>query len=377
MHPHGPSPVSFSNIEGGFPGDGNIDELPLFAPTGVLDYHLQSHFGRFVPQSGQWIRDELHSPCIDAGDPRDSVGHEPVPNGGRINMGAYAGSRQASKSPKYIVWHVDVINGSDSNNGLSRSQAFARIQTAIDSAADGDAVMVWPGVYTEAINYKGKAIRVQSAADAAVLQAPGDNAVSFYTGEGPQSMLKNFVITNSETGIFITGGSPTIEHVTVVNNKCGISVYTTRSQPFITNSIFWNNADCDVYGADAWHSYVESLGWGPADGNVDSPPLFADPENDDFHLKSERGRYRPSTNEWILDNATSPYIDAGDPAVEPLAERMPNGGRINLGAYGGTAYASMSEWLLPGDYNRDGVVNFLDMAIPAENWLNMLEWKSF
>jgi hypothetical protein len=45
------------------------------------DYHLQSE-----------------SPCIDAGDPNSPVGLEPEPNGGRINLGAYGGTNQASKS---------------------------------------------------------------------------------------------------------------------------------------------------------------------------------------------------------------------------------------------------------------------------------------
>ena len=43
--------------------------------------------------------DGVTSPCIDAGDPNSPVAFEPFPNGGIINMGAYGGSSQASKSP--------------------------------------------------------------------------------------------------------------------------------------------------------------------------------------------------------------------------------------------------------------------------------------
>jgi hypothetical protein len=53
---------------------------------------------------------------------------------------------------------------------------------------------------------------------------------------------------------------------------------------------------------------------------------------------------------------------------------MPNGGRLNMGAFGGTYYASMSEWPLAGDINRDGVVNMEDFALFAESWLSRLEW---
>jgi hypothetical protein len=38
------------------------------------------------------------SPCVDAGDPEDAIGLESFANGGIINMGAYGGTGQASKS---------------------------------------------------------------------------------------------------------------------------------------------------------------------------------------------------------------------------------------------------------------------------------------
>jgi hypothetical protein len=52
---------------------------------------------------------------------------------------------------------------------------------------------------------------------------------------------------------------------------------------------------------------------------------------------------------WFLDEVTSPCVDGGDPNVNVSNEPMPNGGRINMGAYGDTAYASMSEWPIPDD----------------------------
>jgi hypothetical protein len=60
--------------------------------------------------------------------------------------------------------------------------------------------------------------------------------------------------------------------------------------------------------------------------------------------------------------------------VDPSAEPMPNGGRINMGVYGGTDYASMSEWPLREDSNRDGVVSMIDLANLAGKWLHQLDW---
>ncbi|MDI6448559.1 C10 family peptidase [Anaerobaca lacustris] len=91
--------VRFNNIQGGWPGEGNIEADPLFADSARGDYHLKSAAGRWDPQAGDWVPDEATSPCIDTGDPFGATGDEPEPNGGRINMGAYGGTSQASKSP--------------------------------------------------------------------------------------------------------------------------------------------------------------------------------------------------------------------------------------------------------------------------------------
>jgi len=63
------------------------------------DYHLKSRAGRWDSASKSWVKDNVTSPCIDGGDPNTSVGDEPSPNGGRINMGAYGGTAEAGKSP--------------------------------------------------------------------------------------------------------------------------------------------------------------------------------------------------------------------------------------------------------------------------------------
>lgn len=123
-----PNYITYSNIQGGWRwgGEGNINVDPLFVKPGYWadvndpniavepfdpnavwingDYHLKSEAGRWDPVSESWITDNVTSPCIDAGDPNSPVGDEPDPNGGRINMGAYGGTAEASKSPGYSWW---------------------------------------------------------------------------------------------------------------------------------------------------------------------------------------------------------------------------------------------------------------------------------
>lgn len=87
-------------------------------------------------------------------------------------------------------------------------------------------------------------------------------------------------------------------------------------------------------------------GWS-GEGNLDSDPLFADPENGDFHLESQGGRWDSIGSNWVVDAVSSPCIDAGSPDEPVILERFPNGDRINMGAYGGTPQASLSLQLLP------------------------------
>ena len=60
----------------------------------------------------------------------------------------------------------------------------------------------------------------------------------------------------------------------------------------------------------------------------------------DVHLRSKAGRWTASGYE--NDRKHSPAIDAGDPSADIGLEPEPNGGRLNLGRYGSTKYASLT-----------------------------------
>jgi hypothetical protein len=268
---------------------------------------------------------------------------------------------------KVATYYVDGNSGSDDNDGSSRERAFATIQKGINVAKEGGTILVYPGVYRERVHFAGRTVTVRSAEDAAVLENPGDFAVCFYMGEGPGSILENFVIRDSFMGIFIVQSSPTIRNVTVVNNRYGCEAYAD-AEPDISNCIFWYNTGDDLFGCQARYSCIERGADG--EGNLSIDPLFAHPDARDYHLLSERGRYWPEHDVWVLDEVTSPCIDAGDPDADFSAEPVPNGGRINMGAYGGTAHASMSKlWMLGADVNHDGVLDMTDLAMLVDNWL--------
>ena len=62
----------------------------------------------------------------------------------------------------------------------------------------------------------------------------------------------------------------------------------------------------------------------------------------DYHLMSVEGRWEPVNQSWVADEYMSPCIDAGDPNSDWADEPTPNGGRINMGAYGGAGQASLT-----------------------------------
>jgi len=229
----------------------------------------------------------------------------------------------------------------------------------------------------------------------------GSPVVLIGAGAGSDCTLTGLVISAGRSsiagGIYCSGASPTLSHCVIVGNRCtdpdGAAMYFEQSRAVMThctiadnyggkngaglalvdsdvtvvNSIFWNNYPFEIRTRGTSNPsirYCTVAGWWPDTGNIDSDPLLARPgywadpadpsagigrqdpdavwKNGDYHLKSEAGRWNPTAGSWVRDEVTSPAIDAGDPASPIEYEPAPNGGIVNLGAYGGTTEASLS-----------------------------------
>jgi uncharacterized repeat protein (TIGR02543 family) len=101
-------------------GQGNIMADPLFVKSGAWvhrdfpilvltaaspvsvwlpgDYHLMSQEGHWDHQTQTFVKDDVTSPCIDAGLDTAFVGRETDPNGQRLNQGVYGGTIFASRT---------------------------------------------------------------------------------------------------------------------------------------------------------------------------------------------------------------------------------------------------------------------------------------
>jgi len=145
----------------------------------------------------------------------------------------------------------------------------------------------------------------------------------------------------------ISGGVPEITNCTIVENLMGGIL---GSVPMVTNSIIYFNGNTSIADSVATITYSNVQGSWPGLDNIDADPLFASLSllsSDstyigDYHLRSQTGRWNPDSQTWLQDDSTSPCIDKGDPASPVGDEPAPNGGIINMGAYGGTAQASMT-----------------------------------
>ena len=241
------------------------------------------------------------------------------------------------------------------------------------------------------------------------------------------SILNGNVATDSGGAVFCVQSAPSFTNCTFVNNHaenlggafCGTG---WRGEVLFENCIIWGNS---ASAGDAMARFncghitgcpsvritycclpldtsalapEASYGWNVEDNNIDVDPLFVapgywadvnDPDivvepNDpsvvwiqgDYHLRSQAGRWDPKTQSWVQDDITSPCIDAGDPNSPIGHEPFPNGGIINIGAYGSTAEASKSyfgapvcETIIAGDINGDCKVDSEDLAIMLFHWL--------
>ena len=293
-----------------------------------------------------------------------------------------------------------VYNGAVYNNYTDSNLMLTQCVFKQNSASQGGAMEVYCPTLLTDCTFTGNSAAWDGGAISAAIGI-FDNCI--FTGNRAIGDERS-----SGGAVHIIRGAPlgtTIEFNKCTFNKnwaelgCAISCSSTA---YVNNCIFWGSED-QIRANNSYQFLVNYSdiqgGWTwPGEGNIDTDPCFADPgywadaddpnlvaePNDpnvvwidgDYHLKSQAGRWDPNTQSWIQDDVTSPCIDAGDPNNPIGHEPFPNGGIINMGAYGGTVEASKSyfgkpvcETIIAGDINGDCKVDFDDLMILMAHWL--------
>jgi len=176
-------------------------------------------------------------------------------------------------------------------------------------------------------------------------------------GSGGYTEVVSCLFRDNDVGIYGFGGAVRVDNCTFYANGCAVLTFGGLEAGVIKNSIIWGNYGGIIeyysrrdYFDSTWKeerampaitfSLLQTNMWWtyPGRGNMNGDPSFFSPEFEpDLHLY-----------------AGSPCVDAGDPFSDYSNEPEPNGGRINMGAYGATWEATTSELVdSDGDNLRD------------------------
>ena len=357
------------------PGNGANDGLspltPLASPHAVFTRYTVSTGDTVFVDSGFYpLQDDLEVPDTGPGNPASGSWLRLVGTGRSVLDRQAAGGSACCLRIRQDCTRVE---------GLSFRQAGVGIEIVAETCR----------------NARLEGVTVSDLSDAGIViqPDPADGGVDTYA-------IRNTLIYNTRNGILIQSGegfhraNVTVENTTVsAFNGVGVACGGAAGGTVLRHSILavkgagaclsvaregalahseFNNlypyggARLAVFAAEDATRLIDTLAaWRSETGfdrfSLSRDPLFVHPDAGDFHLRSRGGSLHDG--EWVADWATSPCVDAGDPAAPPGDESEPNGNRLNLGAYGGTAAASRSEAgrilalvaPLPGESSAGGV----------------------
>jgi parallel beta-helix repeat protein len=285
FHSGGTTTATYCDIQGGFPGTGNIDADPLFVRS--LWAGPDGLFGTADDDAGD-LRLRAGSPALDIGSnaavppgvTTDLAGNARIQNN-TVDLGAYEGP--LSVPPPKVIY-VD-INASGADSGASWTDAFTSLSSALLAAIDGDTIRVADGTYKPTATtdrtlsfalrqgvgiyggYAGYGAADPDARNVALyasvlsgdIGATGDNSDNSYhvvtsLACDATATLNGFTITGGNangSGNYASGGglynatsSPTLTNCTLTGNTAndGGGMYSYSSSPTLINCTLTGNS---------------------------------------------------------------------------------------------------------------------------------------
>ncbi len=371
--------LSYNNIFGNTLGNyfgitvptTDISVNPLFTNSAGNDYTLQSG-----------------SPSIDAGNFTDSYSNEPLPNGCRINQGAEGNTSSATTAALAIcTFYVDATAGNDSNACTAIGTGACKTITQALSRASGGSnvtITVAAGTYsteTFPLSLRSGTTLEGAGASSTIVEIPesaltglslgavatslnltgftlnsssaNTNVIEFTNASSGISITQNIIRGVCQNGISFTPTSGTISNNIIRNCTTGITLSGASVVTIKNNTLYNNTTELNITGNTANATITNNIlqHASAAVGSIGiSRPGSATITNTYNNIYNHENNYlnlTAGTGEQSLDcrftnvvtadftfQSGSPCFDIGNPT-----ETDPNGSRIDLGIYGGTASA--------------------------------------
>lgn len=183
--------VTYSDVQGGYTGTGNINIDPAFnkaSDADGADNLWRTSDDGLALRAASPLANTGSNAAIPVGVTTDILGNARILNT-TVNMGAYEALLPA------VRYYVNA-SAAGSNNGLSWSNAFTNLQSALDVAVNGDEIWVARGTYKPSKDITGNG----TPADARTKTFLIKNGVKLYGGfVGTESALTERDIVSSPT----------------------------------------------------------------------------------------------------------------------------------------------------------------------------------
>lgn len=257
-----------------------------------------------------------------------------------------------------------VVDGSPAPDiMLNGKYTFATLQEAIDYASDNDTIILNKNIFEGGITIDKPLTIIGASPKDTIIQAhDADSAViTVDISSGGQAVLQAIRIASdgaNATGINVIRGSLTAKNVLITNirgsavnvsegakvlvknatlSQNEVAIRSRAVDTAVKNCVIIDNALAFDAAPDIPYSYNaisnNAMVFTQTNNinlatNITNRPLFAIINGENL----------------FLELPESPTVDSGDPSDPVENELAPNGGRINIGAFGGTVYAASKSW---------------------------------
>jgi MYXO-CTERM domain-containing protein len=235
-------------------------------------------------------------------------------------------------------------------------RTFDDLDAALAAAVAGDTITLGEGrTVLRAPVALPAGVRLRGAGPhLTVLDGDGLDA-AVVLGEGTGSDLRDLTVTGAKLGVRVDGGAHELRNVIVRDNTvAGVRIAATAAVDVICVTVMRNGVGVDAAGTARLRNVLVSQNGVGVQGAAGATfttrysNVFANHEADRRLVDAGMGDLTASVlfvdeaaNDLRL-RAAQPTTDRGDPADAFDQEPAPNGGRVNIGAFGNTVFAELS-----------------------------------